>query len=210
MDKKLIDILKTKTTFFLDFDGTIADNECLHFLAHKKNLKSYGFNLKKKDFVECCITKPHDEIMDLLEKRFNFKIEDREKFVNSYLDYDYIITTESEQEVFPYVYELLKLFPHTDKVIISNESVPMLKMFLKKVKLEGKFDVLYSCFKREPKKVTLQNLKKAFNVSPQDAVLFEDSQTNIDSARKAGIFTVGIEHRYNKGLKADFVLKKGL
>ena len=210
MDKKLINILRTKTTFFFDYDGTIVDNEKLHFLAHKINMKQYGFNLKKQDFLDCCICRSSEDIMDCLEKRFNFKIKNREQFWDRFLDIDLRVMTENQQTVFPYIDEIFRLFPNIDKIIISNESMRVLRAFLSNAKLASKFDALYSCFMREPKAVTLQNLKRVFNVFPQDAVLFEDSQKNIDAAKQAGIFTIGITHNYNHGLQADYIIKKGM
>lgn len=209
MDKNLLNELKNKSAFLFDYDGTIVDNEGVHLIAYKKVLKKMGKRFTKKDFKDCCVTFHYLDIMTNLENRFNFKIDDRQKFWDDFLKVDSVVMASAKQKVFPYVHKLLELFPDKKKIVVSNERDDVLDMFLKNVGLFDKFDRVYSCFNTKPKTVILSDIKKHFGVDPKDAILFEDSAKNIISAQKSGITTVAITHAFNKGITADFVLKKG-
>lgn len=68
---------------------------------------------------------------------------------------------------------------------------------------DGIFSIREAAYLPKPAEKTYRNMLKAFNISPQTAIMFDDSQTNLKTAHDIGMKTVWIttnkrDNRYNK------------
>lgn len=209
---KLIDILKEKykegkEVFIFDFDGTLINSEPLHFDAHKEVYKLItGKELDDED------RKNHKggtnrETYEKLKKDtgidfdIEWAIEEKSKIVLKLL---------KKEKLFDFFSDIVTTFPDTQKIIVSNQEEWVLKDVLKHFDIAKYFKKVYSLSKLlVPKPDFYDRLFEFTQISYQNAVVFEDSQTVIDKTMQTGIFTIGVDNGYNSKLlkKADIIIR---
>tara|TARA_B100001093_G_scaffold235707_1_gene225927 strand:+ start:329 stop:910 length:582 start_codon:yes stop_codon:yes gene_type:complete len=89
-----------------------------------------------------------------------------------------------------------------EKIIFTNGDFNWAKKMLKALGLEKNFHKIFDIIKAnyipKPKKRTYLNLIRDFNILPEKAIFFEDTEKNLEPAFKLGITTVHIDENFNK------------
>ena len=115
-----------------------------------------------------------------------------------------------KEKLFNFFSDIVTTFPDAQKIIVSNQEEWVLKDVLKHFDIAKYFKKVYSLSKLlVPKPDFYDRLFEFTQISYQNAVVFEDSQTVIDKTMQTGIFTIGVDNGYNSKLlkKADIIIR---
>ena len=202
----LNNLLQNKSTFIMDFDGTIADTEPLNFVVIRELIAREGGDFTE-DVFQSIVGKTPFEYMDTLNQIYgtNIKIED---IITDYVDLFRQKAREVALPYFPYIDKLLAQYGDRQIVVVSNQFDDILDTMLTRWGIRDKFARIISCPVDNIKKQTLyDNTAKYLGVPQNDCALFEDAQRYIDYGKGVGFATIGVENKYNKGkIAADYII----
>ena len=208
MNKAMRDLISTKKVILMDFDGTVADTEPLNYLTWVKCMSDYELEFNESHFKKI-IGKSLTEIASTLEEAYESKFSKQDflnglpKFIETFKE----LEQTKDVKIFDYVYEILNDFENTPKYIVSNQSKEIINNVLSKHGVDKKFVRIISCMEEKiNKEKVYENAKQFFNVEPYDCVLCEDMNKYIEIGKKLGMATIGVQHKYNKKIVADYVV----
>jgi HAD superfamily hydrolase (TIGR01509 family) len=203
------EIVKMSKIFFFDFDGTIVNLDNLNVDAFQSVFKDmFNLEFSRDDFMKYIsgkgsqtglteylnvhgirefdsieIGKVFDRIkMDLLREKIDeevYLIPGIEEFVEYYKDRRLIIVTSSKKQYVSTILSHFDILKYFEKVFDRSDVV------------RGKPDPM-------PYELAI----KYANSNIGDCLVFEDSFYGLQSAKGAGLFTIGV---LNKGWNDDFV-----
>lgn len=202
----LDNLLQDKSTFIMDFDGTIADTEPLNFLVIKDLIAREG-EVFTEDAFQKIVGKTAFEYMDTINQIYgtNIKVED---VIDDYVDLFRQKAREEALPYFPYIDKLLAQYGDREIVVVSNQFADILDTMLTRWGIRDKFKRIISCPIDKIKKQALyDDTIKYLGVPQHNCVLFEDAQRYIDYGKGVGFVTIGVENKYNKGkIVADYII----
>ena len=194
--KNLLEIIKDKKICVFDLDGTIADTEKFHWVAHKELLKKMNVNLNDED-IQKYIGHNDYQIFEMIEKDFGVII-DKEKMKQKRL------------AIFRDLVKQYNLLPHEEviytiknfkgkKIILSSQNEFTIKKLLLDWGILEYFEKIISLeFTRESKIEIIPKMGPA-----NDIVWFEDNPKIINEGKYHGYTMVGVRHYYNKNIEID-------
>lgn len=192
-------LLKDKACFVLDFDGTIADTENLHWEAYNQCLAKYNVTLGD-DEIKRYIGHTEFKIYDMIRADFQIQF-DNETFLNERLTAYFALAESYDLVPFSYVHDLLTTYPDKTYIILSSQKRSVIDFFLEKWQLQHIFTKIFTVFDDKISKESfLANTVKYTGYAATDVVLFEDTNRNLELAKQYHILPIGVEHKYNKGL----------
>lgn len=186
-DKSIQDLdskITTDTVLFFDMDGTLVDTNLANFLAYKKAILS--------------VTKSNQDLTYNSEKRFNRSI--LKNVVPNLTDkeYDKIIQEKetcyndflNETKLNAEIANILSKYSATNKtVLVTNCRKDRAMTTLKHFGLDDKFSYIFCReFDDNGKKINkFQNAILKLGVPPNLVIAFENEESEIADAQKAGI-----------------------
>lgn len=194
-----MDIIRPKAIIF-DFDGTLVDSESIYTksliaVADKMNI------LKDVDFESMAGMQTND-MRNILKKEGHYVpdnfFDDTEKYFYKLL--------ETDLNLFDGVIETLERFKSLNVVIASNSNIKYVKKY-SDIKGISKYIKDYSCFNEKLKAkpepdlfLHAFELLKNYNndLKKNDVLIFEDSLTGIEAAKKADIKSAAITNSYSR------------
>ena len=208
MNKKMCDLINAKKVILMDFDGTVADTEPLNYLTWVKCMNDYGLEFNENYFKKI-IGKSLTEIASTLEEIYQSKFSKQDflnglpKFIETFKE----LEQKNDVKIFDYVYDILNNFENTPKYIVSNQSKEIINSVLSKHDIDKKFVKIISCMEEKTNKEKIyENAQQIFNVKPCECLLCEDMDKYIEMGKKFGMATIGVQHKYNKKIVADYVI----
>ena len=208
MNKKMCDLINAKKVILMDFDGTVADTEPLNYLTWVKCMNDYGLEFNE-DYFKKIIGKSLTEIASTLEEIYQSKFSKQDflnglpKFIETFKE----LEQKNDVKIFDYVYDILNNFENTPKYIVSNQSKEIINSVLSKHDIDKKFVKIISCMEEKTNKEKIyENAEQIFNVKPCECLLCEDMDKYIEMGKKFGMATIGVQHKYNKKIVADYVI----
>lgn len=208
MNKKMCDLINAKKVILMDFDGTVADTEPLNYLTWVKCMNDYGLEFNE-DYFKKIIGKSLTEIASTLEEIYQSKFSKQDflnglpKFIETFKE----LEQKNDVKIFDYVYDILNNFENTPKYIVSNQSKEIINSVLSKHDIDKKFVKIISCMEEKTNKEKIyENAQQIFNVKPCECLLCEDMDKYIEMGKKFGMATIGVQHKYNKKIVADYVI----
>ena len=208
MNKKMCDLINAKKVILMDFDGTVADTEPLNYLTWVKCMNDYGLEFNE-DYFKKIIGKSLTEIASTLEEIYQSKFSKQDflnglpKFIETFKE----LEQKNDVKIFDYVYDILNNFENTPKYIVSNQSKEIINSVLSKHGIDKKFVKIISCMEEKTNKEKIyENAQQIFNVKPCECLLCEDMDKYIEMGKKFGMATIGVQHKYNKKIVADYVI----
>jgi beta-phosphoglucomutase-like phosphatase (HAD superfamily) len=202
------DTLRSKEFLLFDIDGTIANTESTHWVAHNAMLKRYGVLIGHDQIVRYAGNTDH-KIYDMIEKEFNVTVTDRESFFRE--RFEIYLELLVKNDIIPnrYFLDILSKYPEKSYGILSSQPNWVIDRVLDLWKVSHMFPAenRMSAFDgRTPKKTVLADIEDHFvmkngnKVTRKDTVLFEDSEHTMKMAYENFVDCIGIEHMYNEGM----------
>lgn len=186
-----------KLGFIFDLDGVIVDTAKYHFLAWRKLANSVGVDfteeqneqLKGVSRVKSLekilawgnIELPEEKFMELMGKKNT-----------DYLSY---VNKMTDSEILPDVPRIFQILKDNDIPIALGSASKNAKSILTKIGLHDSFDAIVdgnSVTKAKPDPEVFLQAAKLIMVSPENAVVIEDSVAGVQAANAAGMLSIGI------------------
>ena len=211
MDDNLKKIIDQKRAFIFDFDGTLADTERLHWVAHNEILKKeYGIEVDHEHILSY-LGKPEETFLSEIERDYNITIENKEKYSKKRAKLAIKIILK-EAEPFKFIQDVLNNVPFGARVyLVSAQNKGVVLKIMKKWSFYRFFNENNSffCDKNHPVKSDFYNVIKGMlkTTAPDRFVLFEDVNKYIKIGKEHGFVTVGIDSGFGEKITdADFVI----
>ena len=186
---------------FLDMDGTLVDSELYYIEKTYNVLKKYNYKGSKKE-IEKVIGFSEEETLNFLcgllddnECKEKLKVDRIKEFVDFPIEYNKLI--------FDGVVETIKYWKSKGLMlaICSSSSLDDIKDFMIQNNIENYIDFTISgrsLTKSKPSPEIYLKTLEHFNISINEAIIYEDSYSGIKAGNSANIFTVARkEHRFN-------------
>ena len=177
-----------------DMDGTIIDSANANFHAYSTALAEVGIILTRDFFdVECFNGQHYTQFMPLLMPNHSM---DEIKAVH-----------KRKQEIYANSLHMLTIHPYMMKLIQENHhQIPLalgtgaarvaVDNVLPSIGLENAFDYIVTgddTINKKPHPECFLKIMEHFGVSPQDTVIFEDSDIGLEAARASGAWVLKVD-----------------
>ena len=187
----------TKKAFIFDLDGVIVDTAKYHFLAWQKLAEEIGVDFTpehNEDLKGVSRIRSLEIILGL--GNFEASQEDKNKWLHQKnIDYLAYIDKMDDSEILPSVYETLAFIKEKNQFIALGSASKNARPILEKVNLLHFFDAIVDgndVTNAKPDPEVFLQAAKLVGVSPENCIVFEDSQSGIKAANIANMLSVGI------------------
>ncbi|MCF6440196.1 HAD family phosphatase [Pseudoalteromonas luteoviolacea] len=185
-----------------DFDGTLVDSETLHYTSWCKVLSPFNIFISESEFCDEFSGVPTVKTGHILQQRYNLPYSGDE--LATLKNTQFVETAATEKpKLMPHAMDVLSLCAQHYKLALVTgstraEAFPVLTHY----QLREFFDYIVckddvTNPKPHPEPYCLAMAK--LNISAQEAIAVEDSQTGLASATAAGVKTVVISHLHSAG-----------
>lgn len=174
---------KTKLALF-DLDGTLFDTDEVNYRAYRDALKILSITLEKDFFLEKCVGKHYKDFLPLLLKNdaeIEFvHTEKKKKYIT------YIGEAKKNKALFSLI-ETLKSDYYIGVVTTASKqnALDIIRFF----GCEEDFDLILTqedVIRKKPDPEGYIKAMQYFNIGADDTIVFEDSQSGIQSAKDSG------------------------
>ncbi|HSB26211.1 MAG TPA: HAD family phosphatase [Pyrinomonadaceae bacterium] len=193
-------------SIFFDFNGVIIDDETIQMNAYREVLKEHDIDLTEEWYFEA-LGMDDKTFVKAMFQRANKQLSDAAQ--KSVLDAKSVLhrkMIEDELPLFPGVLTLLKATSrHFSLGLVSMASATEISYVFEQAKLGPLFTVLVmagdvsvckpapDCYQRGLEKLNEHRQgERLLPLLPQECVAIEDSPPGIQSARDAGMYTIGV------------------
>lgn len=175
-----------------DCDGTLADTLPVHFQTWLTALNAVGANISRDWYYQYCGTSAA-EMLQILKQTFGYEFDSEAVMVARQHHYRSLICTVKEVQAVAQV-----VHSHYGKVpmaVASGGERTILEATLATIKLRKFFNAIVSVDdvkqgKPQPDLFLLAAQK--LGVSPQDCIVYEDSDSGIEAARRASMRSIDV------------------
>jgi beta-phosphoglucomutase len=169
----------------VDLDGTLFDTRRTNYLAYKEAISKYGFKIDYKYYCNYCNGKHYTDFLPQITTNDQKKLEEihkRKKLVyKSYLH---------EARINQPLVDLLKSLKNTYKIaLVTTASKINANEILNRFGIIDIFDLILTqedIIKNKPAPDGYLKAMNFFNVTPEDCIIFEDSNIGIEAAQASG------------------------
>ena len=186
-----------KKAFIFDLDGVIVDTAKYHFLAWQKLAQELGIEFTPEHNEELkgvSRVRSLDIILEL--GNVTASQEDKNKWLHQKnIDYLAYIDKMDDSEILPSVFETLAFIKEKNQFIALGSASKNARPILEKVNLLHFFDAIVDgndVTNAKPDPEVFLQAAKLVGVSPENCIVFEDSQSGIKAANIANMLSVGI------------------
>jgi beta-phosphoglucomutase family hydrolase len=178
--------------YLFDCDGTVVDSMPLHYIAWKEALSEWGCNYEEELFYSWG-GRPIREIISLLNKQQGLKMPVEEVAIRKEnLYFDLLPQLKAIPEVVEHIDAMYGKIPFA---IASGSRRDSVESSLKITGLIDKFEVLVCAddYKRgKPAPDCFLLAAERLGVTPEDCLVFEDTELGIEAATAAGMAAVKV------------------
>ncbi len=190
---------------FFDFNGVIIDDERLQMAAYQQVLRDHGIELTEAQYFSALGMDDRTFARTALERGGKFSPEKLQKVLEakSKIHREMI---EKELPLFPGVVTFMKgAARHCSLGLVSMADLPEINYVLDRARLRELLSVIVStedvtvckpapdCYARALEKLNDQRTsQRLLPMLPRECLAIEDSPPGIESARKAGMRTMGV------------------
>lgn len=175
-----------------DCDGTLADTLPVHFQTWSASLQSVGADISRDWYYKYCGTSAQ-EMLQILKDSFGYQFDSEAIIVERQKHYQSLLDTVNEVQA---VAEIVR--NHHKKVpmaVASGGERIVLEATLNNIRLRNFFDVVVSIDdveKGKPEPDIFLLAAQKLNISPQDCIVYEDSDGGLEAARRAGMRSIDV------------------
>jgi beta-phosphoglucomutase len=212
--ESVIEIVENSKAFLFDFDGTLVNLDKLNVDSFAYVFKEmFNLDFTKEDFMKYLSGKgAHNGLREYLELNGVTDFSSKEILTRFSEQKNQLIEKRLENEIYlmPGVKEFLERFKDYKRYIVITSSrkkyvEKMLTYYDVYKYFEEVFD-RYAVIRGKPSPEPFLKGLDYLDMDAGDCIAFEDSFYGLQSAKGAGLFTVGI---LNKGWNDDFVYQLG-
>jgi beta-phosphoglucomutase-like phosphatase (HAD superfamily) len=136
---------------------------------------------------------------------------DNDSFENEKIAIFYELLKDGGLQPYPIIKNILYIcFPDTPAYIISSQNAELVNRLLEVWKLNNRFLGIYTTDGAPSKEGTIRAIIEANSYIPQSVAFFDDVRENLVTAKKLGLYCVGIRDAYNqetlKSTDADILI----
>ncbi len=200
MNQELKNIIRDKSGYIFDLDGTLVDLEDLNCFGFKNALQTItGFNPTRKEYLACLAGKKiGDGFITFLEKKgqkpdslksliYEFHKAKRRELHDNF---------SSVARLKPNAKNLLELLKikNFENCLATSTIKEFTNIILEKFNIKQFFDCVLTAediSRGKPNPEIYQKALARLNKNPEEALAFEDSLFGIQAAQSANIFCVG-------------------
>lgn len=118
--------------------------------------------------------------------------------------------------LYPDVREVLRYFSAKRRAVVSNKMHRLTVAVVQGLGVAGEFDAILggdSVAEKKPHPAMLQRVLDQFDISPNDALIVGDGDTDIEAGKRAGVVTCGVTYGFGSqdGVRAarpDFTIDR--
>tara|TARA_B100000674_G_scaffold485079_1_gene491418 strand:- start:712 stop:1329 length:618 start_codon:yes stop_codon:yes gene_type:complete len=192
MEKLLNQILQKKLLIF-DFDGTLADTSPLHFLAFKKTLAKYDLNFTYDELAGLATNEALAYILNknnvpFTKKKLELLTHEKQSYVKKLISSD-LKPINGLNQFLDWAYNKFSL------CIVSSGSSANINAAIKKLGYNNYFDPIISIDDvnfSKPNPEGFMLALKTKSILARHALIFEDSVTGFEAAKRAKIDFVDV------------------
>jgi HAD superfamily hydrolase (TIGR01509 family) len=176
-----------------DLDGTLAETDSTHFLIWQEHLREYGLEINRSFYKAKISGRLNPDIVAELLPQLSqteqeaFIWRKEAEFRNRA---ELLLPLPGVREVIDWATQ-----KRLKQAVVTNAPRENAKFMLKTLHFETTFDMVVLADDLpvgKPDPLPYQEALNRFNLTPEEAIVFEDSPSGIQSAVTAGITTVGI------------------
>lgn len=212
--EEIKEIVGNAKAFLFDFDGTLINLDKLNVDGFAYVLKDmFNLDFTRDDFMKYISGRAAQN--GLVEYLDQHKIENystKEIVSEFYIHKNRLIEERIEEEIYlmPGVHKFLEYYSKSKRnIIITSSRTEYVKRMLSYYSVYSYFERVfdrYSTVRGKPGPEPFLNGLEYLKLDSSECIAFEDSFYGLQSAKGAGIFTVGI---MNEGWNDDFVYQLG-
>jgi HAD superfamily hydrolase (TIGR01509 family) len=197
-----------------DFDGVIANSEPLHYQAYRDVLADQGVTLGRDEYYDRYLG--FDDVGAFLAIASDRHVEWRPEAIEELVRRKAVRLEHLERQtsvLFPgAAAAIVRLAAHAPLAIASGALRAEIERVLQREGLTGHFRAIVAAEDTAVSKPAPDPYRRAVQLvgavveqvfKPGDCVAIEDSRWGLESARAAGLTTVGITHTYQADALAD-------
>jgi beta-phosphoglucomutase len=189
--------MNNKKAFIFDLDGVIVDTAKYHYLAWQKiaNELNIDFTLEHNELLKgVSRVRSLDIILEL--GKVEASQEDKDKWlVQKNEDYLSYLVDMDESEILPGVFPVLKFLKKNGQPIALGSASKNARPILEKTGILSYFDAIVDgndVTNAKPDPEVFLIAAKLLNISPDDAIVFEDSVAGVQAANIGNMTSIGI------------------
>lgn len=188
-----------------DLDGVIVDTALFHFMAWKRlahEIDLYFDKEMNEKLKGVSRINSFKIILEMNNKLDEFSLEEIEYYINlKNTYYLQLVDTITEKNILPGVMKLLEDCKKNNILLaVASASKNALKV-IEKLSIINYFDYIVDVNEireSKPSPEIFLNCCDKFNIMPKDCIGIEDSYVGIESIKKSGMFSVGINVTYSQ------------
>lgn len=183
--------------YIFDMDGVLVSTEKYHFASWKRLAETLGFSIDE-EFNEQLKGVSRAVCIDLIVAHGNLQKSQEEKDMLAaqknewFLEY---ISEISQKDVLQGVLSFLQSAKQKNIKMAVGSASKNAPLLLQKMGITHFFDAIVdgnSITNAKPNPEVFLKAAQNMNVSPQKCLVFEDAQSGVTAAKRAGMFCVGI------------------
>jgi HAD superfamily hydrolase (TIGR01509 family) len=177
-----------------DLDGTLTLSDDIHFETWSELLKGYGLTIDAEFYNQHFNGRLNEDIIRDLLPQLSF---DEGLQLSGYKEAEFRRRAESRLAPMPGLLELLRwmIDRALKRAVVTNAPRDNAYFMLRSLQLEDIFPIVIlgeELERGKPDPMPYQFALDGLDISPDAAIVFEDSPSGVRSAVAAGIFTIGI------------------
>jgi beta-phosphoglucomutase family hydrolase len=175
-----------------DCDGTLADTLPVHFKTWTTALQVVGADISKDWYYKYCGTSA-EEMLQILKSSYGYQFDSESVIAKRQKHYQSLIDTVKEVRA---VAEIVR--SHHEKMplaVASGGERIVLEATLNNINLRNFFDVVVSIDdveKGKPEPDIFLLAAQRLGVTPQDCIVYEDSDGGLEAAQRAGMRSIDV------------------
>lgn len=187
--------LAAPIAFLLDMDGVLIHSTPVHNEAWRRYLERHGIALDLEAIERVMLGKHNDDIVRAFFGSHLSPAEIARHGAEKEKLYRELMRPRLEASLVPGVREFLERYRHMPMGVASNAEPANVDFILDQAGLRPFFRVVlngHQVARPKPAPEIYLKLAHQLGVAPRDSVVFEDSATGVEAARRAGARVVGV------------------